>query len=784
MKNSDSYFAFRRSLIGGSSALLIACAMSTSARAETANAGSTAGAGDEQALEEIVVTAERRSEDLQKVAASVSVRAGTDLVEQGRTTTQQILEDIPNVTFAASRGADNPNGNITIRGVQSTQQTGGGPGPSATATYVDDVYQGIGGDFDLGRVEVLRGPQGTLYGRSATGGVVAFHTNDPVLGTFGTDVYGEYGTADLRNGTAVVNLPIGDTLAVRVAAHEYERHGFWWNVYGGQTSTEEARIKVLYAPTENFRIIAAATSSYVQNYTGGPNPTLSTPDTINYTSGATTAVAASEPLQYFQYSLTANYDFGPANLTYVGAMHNFTQTYGKTGTFGPPFNVLAGKGGTPLDQFNTQELRLASDTGSAFSWIVGGNFYSNMYRNSNESDVVTASQCGPCGISDTNPGVVGAELFASGTQGTTKDFGLFTEETWRASDSLRVTGGVRYDRTQLDKLAFYIFNINFDSPVYQNNVGTCANLQASYTGVTNPCVYNTFSNSSSFNNVTYKARVEYDLTKTNMLYGMVSTGFLPGDAQISPYSINTNTGAVQFVSLPFNQERLTSFEVGSKNALLGNALQINGDVFYYRYQGYQEAMVLGQGAGGAPQFVVAAVPVRMIGTELEVAWKPTAADRIDLSGGLLDAQITGYPSVTTPAGASISTKTTMELSRLPGISPANASLTYEHAFAFANGSSLTPRVEGQYVAGQYLTQLTSAQVPGGLPYDWQSSIGLLDALVTWNSPKGTYALTAYGRNLTNKVYKSAVSGRGNFTSQDQVTPGEPRVYGVSVNIKY
>jgi len=730
------------------------------------------------ALEEIVVTAERRSQDLQKVAASIDVKQGKELAEQGRISTAQILEDVPNVTFQASRGADNPNGNITIRGVQSTQQTGGSPGPSATATYVDDVYQGIGGDYDLNRVEVLRGPQGTLYGRSATGGVVAFHTNDPVLGKFGTDLYGEYGTADLRNATVALNLPAGDTFAVRLVGHETERHGFGWNVPGVFLDTKEARLKALYQPSDALRIVVSGSTARIQNTTGGVNPTLSAPNTISYAS--VTAPSTPNAGEYYQLGVNASYDFGPANLTYVGATHNFYQQYGYTGTFGPPFNILKGYGGTPLDRFNTQELRLASRPDARLTWIVGMSYYANMYNSSNESDVLTAAQMGPGSPADTGPGVVGAELFSSGGRGTTKDYGVFTEETFAFTDALRLTGGVRYDKTQLDKTAFYVFNVNFNT--FGNALGTCSNLVAGASGSALPCVYTPFASSSDFSNYTYKARLEYDLTASNLVYVMTSTGFLPGDAQISPHSIDPTTGTVTFVKLPFSQERLTSYELGSKNRLFSDHLQLNGDVFYYNYQGYQQAVSTGQGPGGAPQFVVAAVPVRMIGAEL---CKPTSEDRVTLSGGILNATITSYPNL---PGTTISTQTALGLSRLPGIAPRTAALTYDHNFLLGNGSRLVPRVEARYTAGQYLTELTTAspnvQIPGGLPYDWQASYTLLNAGLNWNSPNNVYGASLYVRNLTDRVYKAAVAGRGNFTTGDTVTPGDPRTYGVSFNARF
>jgi iron complex outermembrane receptor protein len=160
-------------------------------------------------LEEVIVTAERRTEDLQHAAASVSVRSGAELAEQGRYTTREILQDIPGVVAVDNStvnigSADVQGNNITIRGVSSgTDRTVGGPsGISAapgTAVYVDGVYEGVGSGYDIDRVEVLRGPQGTLYGRSATTGVVAFHTRNPTFDAYGGDAEAEFGNYDLQH---------------------------------------------------------------------------------------------------------------------------------------------------------------------------------------------------------------------------------------------------------------------------------------------------------------------------------------------------------------------------------------------------------------------------------------------------------------------------------------------------------------------------------------------------------------------------------------------------------
>jgi len=169
----------------------------------TSPSNGTRGTSWSDQLGQVVVTAERLEEDVQHVPAAVVVLQGRDLRVQGRISVQQMLEDVPNVTYgllAFQQSPDNPNQNISIRGIMATQQTGGLPGPAVVGTYVDDVFQGIGADYDLNHIEILYGPQGTLYGRSATAGVVAFHTNNPILKRFTTDLFAEYGTCRSAHG--------------------------------------------------------------------------------------------------------------------------------------------------------------------------------------------------------------------------------------------------------------------------------------------------------------------------------------------------------------------------------------------------------------------------------------------------------------------------------------------------------------------------------------------------------------------------------------------------------
>jgi len=726
-------------------------------------------------LETIVVTAERRAANLQHVPAEVLVLQGQRLRDEGRISVQQMLEDVPNLTYGGlgfQQSPDNPNQNIAIRGIMPAQNTGGLPGPSVVATYVDDVFQGIGADYDLNRAEILYGPQGTLYGRSATAGVVAFHTNDPALGRYGADLYAEYGTADLRNATEVVNIPVGDTLAFRVAAHEDDRDGFWWNSKGGAVNINEVRVKALYQPSSQLTVLLSAAFESLQHYVGGPNQVLSAPDTIDYAvPGVAVRRAADE--NFAQYFAKINYDFGGAILTYVGSEHSYNSN-GLRNIAGPPFMPIDSSAEYQPDQFNMHELRLASGSGGPLTWLVGANFYSNIYRISASSIVESATQCGPCGIPDTTPGVAGGEIFASSRSGSVKDYAAFSEETYELRPDLNFTAGLRFDHNVVEQASAYTYNVNLDP--YGQSVGTCAKPMAYGGAAAQPCVYSSFLTKVRFDNFTYKVRATYRPGPSSLVYAMVSSGYLPGDVQISPQP--KPDGTVNYLELPYQQQNLTSYEIGSKNRFLGDRLQVNGSIFYYDYRGWEQAAQLGNTVGGAPIFAVVSVPLRVVGAELEADWLPTPRDRFTLLAGWHDDQITSWSNI---PGTATSEQSYISIRRLPGTPPAAGSVRYEHEFDFVGGSTIKPWAQVRYEAGCNLIELTAAQYARFAAYDYQPSYALVYAGATWVSPQGNVAVTAYGRNLLNAEIKSQINLNQNTFS---VIPGEPSVFGVAVNVRF
>lgn len=728
--------------------------------------GSSGWAGEETedtfTLEEITVTAEKREQLIQKIPSSVAVIEGDALVAQGRITTAQILESIPNVKFEEGTDA-NPNGGIAIRGLQYKMTSMGQP-PSATATYVDGVFQGIGGNFDINRVEILRGPQGTLYGRSATGGVVAFHTNNPKLSDFSGSASLEVGEANLKNVQAAVNVPVGDVFALRGSGHFYEKDGYH-NPDGGWTKTMEGRIKALYQPTDALEILFGATLSDRKTASGGYQARLTSPDTIDY-EDTVTDVVESGTKRSTMGDLTINYDFGQSVLTYIGALRKYVDDESPPSTVvRPNVQIMHNLSPNYGENFQTHELRWASDSDGMLSWLIGANYY---YSDYDREDISIQHTAYIDGSIDPDPNAVDAPIGSKVASGDITNIGLFTEETLELSEDFRVTAGLRYDQTDLD--IYRTFDVN-------------ANINLDGNSLNPPDWLYFYANKTiDFDNVTYKLRLEYDLTPQNMLYALTSTGFQPGDLRTTNKRVRDEAGNlvdVLFVEMPYEEEKLTAYEIGSKNRFLDNRLQVNAAVFYYDYEGYTHTANIS--TGGPPTFAQIVTPLEMKGLELDADWMLTPNDLLALSVAYLDAKITSFPVIDEVGD----TSAYMALTRLPGLPEFTATLKYNHTFSIANGSTLVPRMELRYTDGMYVDQLTVSQVESGLgPYSYQDGYVIADIGATWNSPASKYAVTGYVRNLFDEEYKAEVSTGGATVDACGVTAGDPRAWGLMASVRF
>lgn len=709
-----------------------------------AQSTTSAPALEEGKLEEIVVTAERRTVDLQRTPVAVSVRQGAELQAQGKFTLSQILEGVPSVgvasppTEAASIVSDSPASAIAIRGVQSSGQVRGKSSSMvpAVAAYVDGVVNGLGGSYDLNRVEVLRGPQGTLYGRSATAGVVNIFTSGPNLGSYGGNTLVEVGNANLQHYSAAVNVPIDDLFALRLSGNYYKRDGYDAPI-GGSVDTLDGRAKLLFKPSDGLSMLLGFAAQNNKERSGEYASALSGTGTDDVAFGLLSyngqTYIGSGYSQQRQYWAQIDWDLGPATLTYIPALRTFTQdtvSYSGSGDGLTINGITPSTIEVPDNKFHTEELRLTSNSTTPLQWQAGV-FY---YRNDLTLNAATVLASGSL-LSSSSP-----------HERLTEQVGLFAESTYSFASNTRVTAGLRGDYTHIQTREHACSDIPFPS---------CTDLGGS-------------EGKRIWRNLTYKARVEQDLTPNNLVYGSISSAFLPGDVGIT-------TGTNGLAVAPYEPETLTSLELGSKNRFLEDRLQVNGDVFYYWYGSHQVGVQVGAAQSGPPLYTTMGSPARMVGAELEVLYQPTRADRLGLNLSYTDAWYIDKPTEFANGVGN---------SQFSGVVPWIVNPSYSRTFFLPADQALTFFVEAVY-RSSYLVSDIPVSPTNYYPiedYFWNGDVVQGNATLTWKL--GQFSVSGYVRNVTDVRYKTVVNVSSVVATENTAALSEPRTFGVVLSASF
>lgn len=725
-------------------------------------------------LEEIVVTAERRTSDIQATAASVSVRQGDELRREGKFSLREVLEDVAGASAVDvpggqmfSGGSDSQGTGVTIRGLSSNSSPTALSAVPATAIYTDGVYEGVGGRFDIDRIEVLRGPQGTLYGRSATAGVLAIHTRNPILNEYGGDVAVEAGNYDLRHYSGAVNLPAGETVAFRVAADRYERDGFYARE-GGALSRTAARAKLLFQPNENLSMLFGASLEENRVHTGGLTGSLIAPDSVVYSA---VPVRLSEN-GFRQYWADIDWNFGPATLTYEPALRTWDQDANFYAS-GPAGGALKQVVKSPFDQFVTHELRLTSAAESRVSWLVGSFFYDNRLRNTN--DIRWDASAG---------------LLANvASRRETEALGFFAESTVPFLETWRLTAGLRYDETRVATEQDYTTNNNFAcfTPVAGVPTGPttflCPLGPAAFAPGFGPNAGLPEDNVTlsvkgdegerNFYNLTYKVRLETDLTPVNLAYAMISSGFVPGDVQVATGRVN---GIQAPVATTYDEETLTAYEIGTKNRFRDERLQVNASLYYYRYGGFQRTIIVNELDPSSAIRVT--VPARVKGGELEMLYRLTRNDRFSVSYGYTDAY---YVDPLPPEFTA-----TVAKKEVADVVPHTVNAGYDHMFDLAGGSTLNLHADARFLSARDVINISPTQLAqGGEVYVRADDQVIGNVSVGWTSSEGRYAVTGFVRNVTDERYVTGLQLQSlTPLLTTTVAQSDPRTYGVMLSARF
>jgi outer membrane receptor protein involved in Fe transport len=718
---------------------------------EASTAGSPPAAKSSDQIETVVVTANKRKEDASKVGTSVSVIRGDDLVAEHITTFEDITRALPNMSFSGGGGGGNAgNGpglsNIEIRGISSQA------GSATVGVYLDDVSMTVANlyslgsaepkFFDLDRVEVLRGPQGTLYGASSMGGTIKFVSKQPDLTERTTDVYTEVsntqGGGTNYTANAVLNLPLIDNeMALRIGAQTAHKSGYIDQVSpttGGVIASGinweddtvfKAALK--WAPTKNLTLTPAV--FYQQVTTGDIDVSY-----INLPENETSKLVR-EPGsdQLLVPSLTANYAMDIGDLTSVTSFfqRKFNRTQDGTTVNSPYIGSLisipslsAEVGALPsavylnnqVRQFS-EEVRLASHpydpSVSPITWL-GGAYVSDLHTNVTDNEPIFGIDAAfaAAGVSPSDPTVLSGAI-PVGFPGDNSYFAqrhyhdqqeaVFGELNYYFVPTLHATVGLRYLETKdtLDRVGDLYYDVN---------VLTDANG------------YIHTTSSSSGNATTPKVSLTWDLDKTDTLYASAAEGYRAGGSNFPVPQAYCGLPAP--VPQSFASDSLWSYEVGDKSRFFGNRLTVDTALFYVNWKNLQQQIPLTCGfnyntnVGNATTY----------GAEVSIKAKPISSVLLGLDVG------TTHATLSDSAGSNAGVTGAIDGANIPGVPKYNVSLSGRYNFSLGGDTYGFARAEAHWIGSSnggldptspdyYRSGYNTADLSGGVTWDkWELSL--------------------------------------------------------------
>ena len=638
---------------------LIACmaAATISIKCEVAFAQVDETLSDEFILEEIVVTATKRTANLQSVKASVGVLTGNNLKDSGYTGLEDYAKAIPSLDIVDANPIQQ---RVTIRGVSNTV------GPALVGFYVDEIPltssqfdQPALRALDLERLEVLRGPQGTLYGEGSIGGTIRYVTNKPDTTDFSGSVSATY--SDMAQSadeglklSGVINLPlVEDKLAVRVVAFKNDNSGYIDNAgldlkdvnssdaFGG-------RVAVRWKPTDSITIDASAHLNHIEIDGGSASaPGTYIQDGSSFFSEGLLSVREDE---FEAYNLTANIDLGWAD--FLSASTWTDRETSASGGLSPDLadfiigTINFGFGGSATDaaRFSnsesanfSQEIRLSSKGESNLVWILGG-----FYQKLESSQIVKFNA-----LPDSTPLLEmffgpGAELFGNKFEDETKRVALFGSLTYHLSDQLSVEAGLRWFDEDV-KMTSSIWGLVIGGP---------------FTEPALPPL-----DSSGDKGVIPRIAMSYDLSDDSMIYASASKGFRSSSPYTqSQFAVDVDGILDGLTGVP--AETLWSYEFGVKSMLLEDKLRINASVYHVDWANYRTLVLLNAGTGDVAQRDVGDASI--LGFEVEVTALITDHFQLTFSGNVADAETNSATMDTNPiTGANVSLPAGQKLPTTP-----------------------------------------------------------------------------------------------------------------------
>jgi len=761
-------------------------------------------------LEEVQVMARKQSEPLQDVPMSVAAVTAEQLRAAGIRDVADLTTLVPSLVVTS-----NSNPFTTSYRIRRIGNEGNIPDfEPDTGLFIDGAYRsrsglGLGDLADIEQIEVLRGPQSTLYGRNVTAGAISVMTAKPSQ-TFGMQGELTAGNDALMGFRGFVTGGLTDSVSARLSVTSTRRDPIADNLMGEDSddlNQYSVRGQLLFEPSDalSVRLIGSHTNRdmkpqladmfYGPRVTALVNATVANPAALGAADGPGLAdgvinsgaqsimdndplnrsVQALAPLGFVQRSDDAiasiQYDFGGVTLTSITSYDTYktTQTWNDAGQTGLDLvNYRDFQTGDTL----SQELRLSSQASDSFSWLGGLYYYDNSFERGDQDhhEFTLGQAIDELGVAAglASPTLPDVPVF--GLPGDTGDFheisdgrsyGAFAQSTWEATERLALTLGVRYT---LEEKAVSLVNTPFTTAP-----GPLANLSLPVRTLT-PAT-SSFALDDSWDAVTGTFSTAYHFTPDVMMYATAATGFKGG-------GYNGGFGNTPLAKRPFDSEDVNSYELGIKSDLANHRVRLNATAFLSDYQDFQSASFVGL------QFLVNnAEKVRVQGLEADLTARLSEGFTLDLSGTYAEATYERYTQGSCYTGRTPDDPVTgacdlsgQTLPFAPKLT-ATAGLQWEHLF---NAGTLFSRLDGSWVGEQ---NVTSELDPN---HGKQDAYGVANFRLGWS--RDSWEIFGWVRNLTDETYITQTAQSNLFASLQDGTYqnylGSPRSYGITVLARY
>jgi outer membrane receptor protein involved in Fe transport len=790
-------------------------------------------ASSEQAFAEIIVTARKQSEAINDVPMSISAATGETLESRGVSAVEDLAKIVPTLSNQVGTYG---NQNYNIRGIGNLSDSiASSP---TVAIYVDQAplafsNQAQGLTYDLARVEVLKGPQGTLFGQNATGGLVNFVPNAPGR-EFDVGLRATYGSFNTLNFDGFANIPISDTLAVRIAGLVETGDGWQKSISRpsdrlGKRDFWAGRVMVKWEPADTVRFLLNLngfqnrSESQAPQYagffpastTGAPRvkPNFDAVDALyatlnlkdNRLADWVDGVQLENDADQYQIALRSEFDLSDSiTLTSLTNYVNYDQHL-TIDTQGVPFVSLISRVPGTIETFS-QELRLSGKIGASTKWMIGGSYQHDIVHSGTDASGNLSNAILPSFTVDSFYGRINAGLpplpvgFVTGFSTDPNYIGFSTIENHNVR-TLGIFGSLDQDLTDtlsLQLSARYTDSRNRFSGCFKDSgdgrlAAAAAGLpnfpNNTAAGQCNTALDNGvpgFGNIANFvpatvglaqfnlndTNVAWRAGLNWQPHKGTLLYANVTRGYKAGAFPRVP--------ALDKVQLtPAPQEQLTAYEVGFKQTI-GRIAQVNAAAFYYDYKDKQTVgNFVSVFAGNLPAAV--SIPKsRAYGFEMDATVRPIEGLTATVGGAYLDtkiisSQLNGVDGVPQAAIDPL-TNSTYSLTGLtfPTTSKWSWTADVEYRLPLGSDSALYLGASPRY-RSSFITVLSSSplvKVPGYTLLDLRAGVELQD---------GRWRIEAWGRNVTDKYYLVNISRTGDGLAR---LTGRPATFGVTVAFKH